>query len=193
MMFPLMLSSILALAIVFERSWVLRQSRAVPRGLVISLVHDLQSGCFDENNRRKYLSSPLGNLLVNVLHNTDVLSRKRLATRLEAEGKTVVSDLYKHLNLLGTIAAIAPLLGLLGTVLGMIDVFSVIMESGTGQAQPLAGGISEALVSTATGLSVGIPALFFSRHLHRRVEVITLKLEEASGEFLELLLPEGTV
>lgn len=191
MMLPLLFCSILAFAIVIERLWVLRQGTVVPKGLAVTLVQDIKGGRLDSTLSNQYVAnSPLGALLIGAVSAEKPLSRQMLQERLEARGKLIVSNLYKHLNLLGSIAAIAPLLGLLGTVIGMIEVFSVIMEAGTGQAQPLAGGISEALVSTATGLSIGIPALFFSRYLHRRVEVMTLKLEEGSRDFLDLLMPE---
>ncbi len=192
MMLPLTFCSILALGIVMERLWVLRKRQAVPDGLSVSLVRDLKTGALNQATMADYQKgSSLGRLLTGAISESTTMNRQALSQRLEAHGKIVVSDLYKHLNLLGSVAAIAPLLGLLGTVLGMIDVFAVIMEAGTGQARPLAGGISEALVSTATGLSIGIPALFFSRYLHRRAEVITLQLEKASAEFLELLLPNN--
>jgi len=99
----------------------------------------------------------------------------------------VVHDLERYLSTLGTIAAITPLLGLLGTVLGMIRVFSEIMAEGTGNANALAGGISEALITTAAGLCVGIPALMFYRMFLRRVESLVIDLERESIKLVDAL------
>jgi biopolymer transport protein ExbB len=99
----------------------------------------------------------------------------------------VVHELERFLNTLGTIAAITPLLGLLGTVIGMIDVFSAIMIHGTGDASRLAGGISQALITTASGLTVAIPAIFFHRFFMRRVDEITISLEQQAVHLVDLM------
>ena len=99
----------------------------------------------------------------------------------------MVHELEKFLSTLGSIAAITPLLGLLGTVIGMIDVFAAIMMHGTGDAAQLAGGISQALLTTAAGLVVAIPAIFFHRFFVRRVEEITMELEQSAVHVVDLV------
>jgi biopolymer transport protein ExbB len=99
---------------------------------------------------------------------------------MEEAGNKVTHDLERFLSVLGTIATVSPLLGLLGTVLGMIEVFSEIMISGTGNAGVLAGGISKALITTAAGLSVAIPAMVFHRHFERKIDGIVVEMEQQS-------------
>ena len=99
----------------------------------------------------------------------------------------VIHDMSRYLNLLGTIAQITPLLGLLGTVLGMIRVFTEIMAQGTGNANVLAGGISEALITTAAGLTVAIPTLLFYRFFQRRIETLVVELERESIKLVDAL------
>jgi biopolymer transport protein ExbB len=106
---------------------------------------------------------------------------------IEQAASHVIHDLERYLSTLGTIAAITPLLGLLGTVMGMIRVFSEIMAQGTGNANALAGGISEALITTAAGLCVGIPALMFYRMFLRRVESLVIDLERESIKLVDAL------
>ncbi len=106
---------------------------------------------------------------------------------IQEEATGVVHDLEKYLATLGSIAAIAPLLGLLGTVIGMIDVFAAIMIHGTGDAAQLAGGISQALLTTAAGLVVAIPAIFFHRFFVRRVEEITVGMEQNAVHLVDLV------
>ena len=106
---------------------------------------------------------------------------------VEEVGRHVAFNLVSYLNILGTIASVAPLLGLLGTVLGMIEVFAVITVSGVGQAGELAGGISQALVSTAAGLVVAIPTLMFYRYFQGRVEALVISMEKETMRLLEFL------
>jgi biopolymer transport protein ExbB len=106
---------------------------------------------------------------------------------IEDAGRQVVAWMERRLNTLGTIAAVTPLLGLLGTVLGMIDVFAVIMDAGVGNPGVLAGGISKALITTAAGLSVAIPTLIFHRHFVSRVGKLILAMEEQALRLLEAL------
>ena len=121
--------------------------------------------------------SPLGRILATGLANAGK-GRDIMKESIEEVASQVVHDLERVLNTLGTVAAITPMLGLLGTVVGMIDVFSAIMLHGAGDAALLAGGISKALITTAAGLSVAIPAMFFHRFFVRRVEEITVAMEQ---------------
>jgi biopolymer transport protein ExbB len=104
---------------------------------------------------------------------------------VEEKGKQVVHKLGRYLNTLGTIASITPLIGLLGTVIGMIKVFTAITVSGVGDPTVLSGGISEALITTAAGLSVGIPCLMFYRHFRGRISELAVLLEENALALLE--------
>jgi biopolymer transport protein ExbB len=117
-------------------------------------------------------------------------SREVMKEAIGDAGRHVVAQLGRYLNTLGTIASVAPLLGLLGTVFGMIDIFGVIMNAGTGNAGLLAGGISSALLTTAAGLSVAIPTLLFHRFLESRVDRIALDMEEQALRLVEVLKGE---
>ena len=130
--------------------------------------------------------SPLGRVLAAGLKNPNQ-HRVVVKEAVEEAGRHVVHDLEKHLQTLGTIAAITPLLGLLGTVIGMIKVFSAITTFGVGDPQALAEGISEALVTTAAGLSVGIPSLLFHRYFRGRVNELTIDMEQQALRFMKIL------
>lgn len=190
LMVPIIACSILATAIVIERAWALRRSRLMPEGLVERIWHLERQGLLDESEIASIReSSALGRILaaglVNRRHSHAVMKEA-----IDDAGRHVVAELERFLNTLGTIAAIAPLLGLLGTVLGMIDVFSVIMQAGVGNAAVLAGGISKALITTAAGLSVGIPALLFHRLFDSRVNRLALEMEEQALRLIEVLQGE---
>jgi biopolymer transport protein ExbB len=190
LMLPIVLSSIMATAIVGERFWSLRRQVVMPENLV---------GQIWQLDRRKLLNddriaeiregSALGRMLaaglVNRFH-----SREIMKEAIQDTGRQVVADLERHLNTLGTIAAIAPLLGLLGTVIGMIDVFAVITRAGVGNPGVLAGGISKALITTAAGLSVAIPALMFHRYFNGRVDKLVIDLEEQALRLIEVMQGE---
>jgi len=178
MMFPLILCSILAMAIVCERLWALRRSHIIPLDVsrkVLSWIH-LKKKITEDQLSELQVSSPLGYVLaVGLTHikNNQVI----LKQHLEESGRHVVHSLERYLNMLGTIATITPLLGLLGTVVGMIEVFTAIMTQGVGNAGALAGGISQALLTTATGLSIAILSLIFHRHFQRKIDGLAIDLE----------------
>ncbi len=111
---------------------------------------------------------------------------------IEEAANQVIHNLEKYLNILGIISSVAPLLGLLGTVIGMIKVFTAIMLQGTGNAAVLAGGISEALITTAAGLSVAIPALIFPRIFERRIDTLTVSMEDQALRLIDALHGERT-
>lgn len=187
LMLPILICSVVAVAIILERFWALRLSRVAPKGLrqdVLkeALVTPLSHMRLLELERH----SPLGRLFASGLRNSP-FGREIMKDAIEESATAVVHELERFLSLLGTIAAITPLLGLLGTVLGMIEVFAVIMEEGAGQATVLAGGISKALITTAAGLSVGIPALLFHRFFERRVSEMVVRLEQESVHLVEQL------
>jgi len=193
MMVPILLCSALAMGIVAERFWTLRPGKLAPPDLASQVQAWLERGELDEGRLRAVRdSSPLGVILASALANRHS-GRDVMKERIEESASKVVHDLARFLNPLGTIAAITPLLGLLGTVIGMIDVFSAIMVHGTGDAARLAGGISQALITTAAGLTVAIPAIVLHRFFVRRVDEITVTMEQAAVHLLENVSSDGEV
>jgi len=186
-MFPLLLCSVLALAIIIERFWTLRISRLAPKSMVQDLWAAIRK---KELNARKIKelkeTAPLGRVLaaglVNAKHGREIMKES-----IQEEASHVVHEMERFLTALGTIAVITPLLGLLGTVIGMIKVFAQLQLEGAGNAAALAGGISEALITTAAGMTVAIPALIFHRYFLRRVDEIVVDMEQESLRLVEVL------
>ncbi len=192
LMAPILLCSTLAVAIVIERFWTLRKSKVTPDGLA-GMVEDWATRHeLDERHLEQLRSeSPLGRVYAAALRNRK-RSRELIKEAVEDSGRHVVHDLERFLNTLGTIAGISPLLGLLGTVIGMIKVFSAIMVSGVGDANVLAGGISEALITTAAGLTVAIPSYFFYRYFTGTVAEYVITMEEKAIKLIECI-EQGTI
>ncbi|KAF0806935.1 MotA/TolQ/ExbB proton channel family protein [Alcanivorax xiamenensis] len=187
MMLPILICSVVALAIVAERFWTLRPSRLAPAGTLAEVRGWLKKGQLsDERLETLRSQSALGVILAAGLANARH-GREIMKESIQEAATGVVHDLEKYLATLGSVAAITPLLGLLGTVVGMIDVFAAIMIHGTGDAAQLAGGISQALLTTAGGLVVAIPAIFFHRFFVRRVEEITVGLEQNAVHLVDLV------
>jgi biopolymer transport protein ExbB len=187
MMIPIIFCSIVAIAIVIERFWTLSPARIAPRNALAEVWGKLRHNQLDAAQLRELrMSSPLGQILAAGLVNAKA-GRAIMTESIELAASHVVHDMERYLSTLGTIAAITPLLGLLGTVFGMIQVFSDIMTLGTGNANVLAGGISTALITTAAGLSVGIPALMFYRMFIRKVESLVVELERESIKLVDAL------
>lgn len=187
LMVPLIACSVLSLAIVLERLWMLRRKRVMPDYLmkqIWQLHRDNQLEMADLGKLK--VSSPLGRILaaglVNRSHSKEVMKES-----IEEVGRQVVHEMERYLNSLGTIASISPLLGLLGTVIGMIKVFTVIVTAGVGDPAVLAGGISEALITTAAGLSVAIPTLIFHRYFMGLVDKLVLAMEEQALKLVEVI------
>lgn len=190
LMAPIIACSIMALAIVAERLWTLRRKRVMPDQLVAQIWQWRQSGQLTiERIRQVREGSPLGRVLITGILNRD-LERQAMKEKIEETGRAVAHELERYLNTLGTIAAISPLLGLLGTVIGMIQIFSVINEVGVGDAGQLAGGISVALITTAAGLIVAIPSLFFHRYFRGRVDQLVVNMEQETIKLVEVMLGE---
>jgi biopolymer transport protein ExbB len=193
LMVPIVACSIIATAVVIERTWMLRRSRIMPANLVARIRGwHRRNELNDEHIEEIRAGSPLGRLLAAGLINRNH-SREIMKEAIEETGRQVVAELERFLNTLATIASVTPLLGLLGTVLGMIDVFGVIMEAGVGDAAPLAGGISKALITTAAGLSVAIPALMFHRFFDNKVARLALDMEEQSLRLVDVMKGEREV
>ncbi|WP_404362069.1 MotA/TolQ/ExbB proton channel family protein [Marinobacter sp.] len=186
-MVPIVACSILALAIILERFWTLRVSRVAPATTINELWRWIKK---KELNSRKLkalqASSPMGRVLaaglINAKHGREIMKES-----IEHEATQVIHDLERFLNPLGTVATITPLLGLLGTVIGMIKVFAEIQLAGVGDAGNLAGGISEALMTTAAGLSVAIPALICHRYFLRRVDELVVNMEQEAIKLVEVV------
>ena len=187
LMWPIIACSVLAMGIICERFWALRTNRVLPPGLLAQIWRYYKEKQLDSARIRILgRSSPLGAILAaglnNHRHGRDVMKDS-----IEETGRQVVHDLGRFLDTLGTIASITPLLGLLGTVFGMIEVFSAIMVGGIGDPTVLAGGISVALLTTAAGLSVAIPSLMFHRYFQGKVIDLVLKMEEEALKLVEII------
>ncbi len=177
LMAPILLCSVAAMAIIVERLWSLQRERVVPADLATRAWEWARAGTLTEERIQALREgSPLGRILAAVLASRH-LDREMTKEYIEEVGRHVAHELDRYLNALGTIAAISPLLGLLGTVIGMIKVFAVITAQGVGEPRVLAGGISEALVTTAAGLTVAIPSLLFHRVLRGRVDELVVTME----------------
>ncbi len=193
LMLPIVICSILSLGIILERFFALRRAVVVPSGLTVEVERALMQGRLDAD---RIAALRRGSVLGRVLAAGLACAAKtpaRLREAIEEAGRHAVHDLERYLNALGTIAATTPLLGLLGTVIGMIKVFAAITTAGVGDPQILAGGIYEALITTAAGLSVGIPSLMFHRYFRGRINELTVEIEQQALRLLEALrgrLPE---
>ncbi len=187
LMLPIIASSIAVIAISFERYWTLRPAKIVPPTLLATVWHWLKN---EEMTREKMTelrrSSPLGTILAAGISNSNN-GREVMKDSIEEAANQVIHELERNLSPLGTIAAIAPLLGLLGTVIGMIKVFTAIMVEGTGNAGVLAGGISEALITTAAGLCVAIPAMICHRFFERRVDSLVVEMEDQAIKLVDAM------
>jgi len=182
---PLILASIIALALILERLWSLRQSIVAPAGMVDKVLAELkQSGVTPDLLTRTAQRGPLGRVLAAGLANVKS-PRPVMKEAIEEVGHLVAHDLERFLTTLGTIAAMSPLLGLFGTVVGMIEIFGSQTAAGSNPIQ-LAHGISVALYNTAFGLIVAIPSMIFYRHFRSEVDSLTLEMEQQAIKLVEL-------
>ncbi|MCZ6526452.1 MAG: MotA/TolQ/ExbB proton channel family protein [Gammaproteobacteria bacterium] len=187
LMWPILLCSIISLAITVERFWSLQTKRITPRNLVAKVWQWQKVGHLDARRIHDLrIGSPLGRLLaaglVNMQHEREVMKES-----IEEVGRHVTHELERFLNTLGTIASITPLLGLLGTVIGMIKVFAVITTQGVGDPAVLSEGISEALITTAAGLTIAIPTLISYRYFRGRVDELVISMEQESLKMVEVM------
>lgn len=185
LMYPILLCSIIALAIVAERLWTLRRQQITPDKVLPTLLHNYEN----RQITKQYLSrvsksSPLGMVLVKGMYSLSY-GHEMVMLKMNEQGRHCLHELERYLNTLGTIAAITPLIGLLGTVTGMIEVFNVITQAGPTNPELLAGGISQALLTTAFGLSVAIPSLMFHRHFHRKIDEFAITFEQEAAKLVE--------
>jgi biopolymer transport protein ExbB len=188
LMLPIIACSIVAAAIILERLWTLQPNRVLPRDLTTEVWQWVKSSQLDRQHIQSlHQGSPLGQVLAAGLSSRHS-GRDIAKENVEDTGRHVVHELERYLNALGTIAAISPLLGLLGTVIGMVKVFAAITIHGVGNPGVLAGGISEALITTAAGLTVAIPSLIGYRYLRGRVDSLVIQMEKEAMRFLEALV-----
>jgi len=190
-MIPLLMLSAVALAIIVERFWTLRRKSVLPPGLGEEVRAWAAHGRLDPNHIQSLRrTSPLGELLAAML---DVRHRPReqVRERVEDVGRHLVHRMERYLNALGTAAAAGPLLGLFGTVVGMIQMFLGILDHGVGDVNQLAGGIGKALVCTATGMIVAIPALAFHRYFRARIASYIVDMEHEAIALMDVLDPRA--
>ncbi len=187
LMLPIIVASILALAISLERLWSLRMARVAPPDLLARVWKWIKANQLDAARLKELREdSPLGEILAAGLLNSKH-GREIMKESIEEAGSHVVHDLEKYLSLLGTVALISPLLGLLGTVIGIIEAFMAVTASGIGDPTMLAGGISKALITTASGLVVAIPAMVVHRHLVRHISTITVEMEQQAIKLVDIV------
>jgi biopolymer transport protein ExbB len=187
LMFPLVVCSIAALAIIIERAIRLQHKKVAPIGLVQSLAVKLHQGRLSTQEVAELqMSSPLGDLLATGIQYSGG-GLEYMTLQMQNRASTLIHRLEKNLNLLGTIGNIAPLLGLLGTVLGIIESFLAVNVGGNTDPALLAAGISQALMSTAAGMVVAIPSLIAYRHYQRKVADFSVEMEEQAGLLLHII------
>jgi biopolymer transport protein ExbB len=187
LMWPILLASVLATAIVAERFWSLRASRVAPSNLLNQVCNWQRDGQLNAARLQEVRrNSPLGRMFAAGISNQHN-PREVMKEAIEEVGRHEVHLLERYLNTLGSIASTTPLLGLLGTVVGMIKVFDAITLQGVGDPGVLSAGISEALITTAAGLSVAIPSFIFYRHLRRRVDALVVDMEQEAIKLVEII------
>ena len=188
---PLLAASVIALALIFERLYSLRQSVVAPPGLVDQVLADFrQAGATPELLSKTARRAPLGRLLAAGLANVKS-PRPVMKEAIEEVGRVVIHELERFITTLGTIAAMAPLMGLFGTVVGMIEIFGSQTSAGSNPIQ-LAHGISIALYNTAFGLVVAIPAMIFYRHFRAKVDALVVEMEQQATKLVDLAHGERT-
>jgi len=191
LMAPILLCSIVAVAICLERAWALRTTRVAPEGLVAEAWRRAQrrdAAAAPESLANFGGGRPLARILAaGIAERSGGERRERMKEAMAEASGPVLHEMERHLTALGTIASISPLLGLLGTVIGMIEVFALLVGEGTGNAAVLAGGISKALITTAAGLAAAIPALILHRYFLRRVDELAVTMEHHASRLVELV------
>lgn len=183
---PLILASILAVAVIIERAYSLRSKEVAPPDLLVETVKDFRNqGVTPELLTNLNENSLLGRIFATGLKNA-YNSRELMKESIEEAGRAVTHDLERFLTTLGTIASIAPLLGLLGTVIGMVEIFGAQTPTGNNPAV-LAHGISVALYNTAMGLIVAIPSMIFYRYYRAKVYTLVVEMEQQAIKLVEIV------
>jgi biopolymer transport protein ExbB len=183
---PIILCSVLAVAIIAERFYTLRRQAIVPRGLLEETVRRIrETGVTAELINRTEQSSPLGRVFVAGLKNLEN-SKDAMRESIEEAGLEIAQEMDRYLTTLGTIATMAPLLGLLGTIIGMIEIFGASTPTGVTDPAQLAHGISIALYNAAFGIIVAVPALVFYRHFRSTVDSLIVQMEIQAVKLVEI-------
>jgi biopolymer transport protein ExbB len=183
---PLLFASIIAVALIIERATALRQAKIAPTGLLQSVVGDFRQNTITEDSLRKLeAQSPLGRVFAAGLRNVRS-SREIMREAIEEAGRGASHELERFLTSLGTIASISPLMGLFGTVVGMIEIFGAQNAVGT-NPQQLAHGISVALYNTGFGLIIAIPSMIAYRHFRARVDGFIVEMELQAVKLVEIV------
>ena len=188
LMLPILIASVLAMAICFERAWALRASRVAPPNLLAEVWGWIKNKQLDANKLRELkANSPLGEILAAGLLNSRH-GREIMKECIEESASVVIHHMERYLSVLGTLAMISPLLGLLGTVVGIIEAFMAI-NTGSGMGDPslLASGISKALMTTAGGLFVAIPAMIMHRYFVRHISTMAVEMEQQAIKLVDIV------
>ena len=185
---PIILASIVAVGIIGERIWALRLSMVTPRDLLPKVVHEYrQNGVSEDMLARLQKHSPLGQIFAAGLKN-DRSTREVMKESIEEAGRAVAHDLDRYLTTLGTIASLSPLMGLFGTLVGMIEIFGVSTPAtGSGNPAQLAHGISVALYNAAFGILVAIPSMIFYRYFRAKVDALVIEMELQALKLVEIV------
>jgi Biopolymer transport proteins len=183
---PLIIASIISLAIIGERFWSLRADIVAPKSLLLEVRATLkQGGITKDACARLENHSPLGEIFASALSNMDT-SREVMKEAIEETGRSVAHKLERYLTTLGTIATVSPLLGLLGTVIGMVELFGAFTATGHDVAM-FARGISVALYNTAMGIVVAVPSMIFYRHFRSKVDGLIVEMEQEAIKLVEIV------
>ena len=186
-MYPLLICSILIISIGIERFWFLQERLVAPKGLRNQITNLLDRSQLNKDQRSNISEiSSLGTLLMTAYKYKD-LTREGLESKLNEKGSEVRFSLERNLTILGTIATISPLLGLLGTVVGMIVAFTGLTTSGGADSDVLALGISQALITTAFGLFIAVPGLILHRFFEQKISHLLLILQSETSEFIDFI------
>ncbi|ARO88582.1 flagellar motor protein MotA [Nitrosospira lacus] len=185
---PIILASVVAAGIIGERLWTLRLGVVTPRDLLPEVVHEYRkSGVSEDMLTRLQNHSPLGQIFAAGLRN-DKSTREIMKESIEEAGRSVAHDLERYLTTLGTIASLSPLMGLFGTLVGMIEIFGANTSStGSGNPAQLAHGISVALYNAAFGILVAIPSMIFYRHFRAKVDALVVEMELQALKLVEII------
>jgi len=190
LMIPIAVAGVLALAIFLERLWFLRHEKIIPRRLIDAVLDLVKKDKYSEAEVLCRQDRSIVSVVLRVGVTHAKKGRRQIKDIMEESGKSVAAELERYVNGLGTIAAVSPLMGLLGTVTGMINVFQKVTSEGVGDPRLLASGIWEALVTTAAGLTVAIPAYIAYRYLLGKVDGLLLEMEEAAIETVDAITVE---
>ena len=186
-MWPLLACSVLIITISIERSWFLQKRLVVPDGLSKQLLNLIENNLMNSKQSIEISNlSSLGFLLVNCITYKD-LQRDNLESKIEEKAIEVKYSLERNLNMLGIIATISPLLGLLGTVVGMITAFTGLTETSGANPDLLAAGISQALITTAFGLMIAVPGLVLHKYFEQKITYLLISLQKDVSEFIDVI------